>query len=147
MSRPPALLVTKDAVKSDFALAAGARGARKLLVTEIFATKECEATEVEWQPPKNGGKCPVQTMPDTEVAVFNQHASQDRHKHKEGTEIYMVLEGTMIIDVEGTDHELSAGDAIVVNPHACHEVKPNNTEFLCRVVTVRCRGASDKFEC
>lgn len=147
MSRPHAFLVTKDAIKRDAALAAGARGARKLLVTELFAAKECEATDITWRPPDAGNKCPIQIMADSEVAVFNQHAAQDRHKHKRGTEIYMVLEGQMVIEIEGEDHKLLSGDMIVVNPNACHEVKPDGTEFLCRVVTMNCGGASDRYEC
>ncbi|MEW6618835.1 MAG: cupin domain-containing protein [bacterium] len=145
MSNTPALLVTKDAVKRDSALQTGSRGARKLLVTDLYAAKERESTSVEWLPPTEGEKCPVQVMVDAEVAVFNQRATQDRHYHKRGTEIYMVLEGTMVINVGEHDYLVSHGDMIVVNPNAIHEVKPEETEFLCCVVTLNCGGASDKF--
>ena len=42
MSDVAAFLVTKDAVKRDPALQAAARGARKLLVTDLYAAKERE---------------------------------------------------------------------------------------------------------
>ena len=146
MTNIPALLVTKDAVESDPALQPGARGARKLIVTDLFAAKETEATNVEWLPPAEGEQCPVQVMDDAEVAVFNQHTDQDRHYHKKGTEIYMVLNGNMLIAIDGQDYSLSPGDMIVVNPNAVHEVKkPKNANFLCRVVTLNCGGAADKF--
>lgn len=146
MPHPPALFVTLEAVKRDGALQPGGRGARKILVTEIYTSKETEASEVLWNPPADAGKCPVRVTNDTEVAVFTHAASQDRHYHERGTEMYMVLEGRMVIEVEGVDHTLSAGDMIVVNPGAIHAVKPEGTEFLCRVVTVNCGGASDKYK-
>ena len=144
MNKPPALLVTLDAVKRDPALAASGRGARKLLVTGMRRDSETDATGVAWQPPASGERCPVQATRDTEVAIFNQHASQDRHRHRAATEIYMVLEGRMTIEVEGCDYLLGAGDMIVVNPGATHLVKPGGAQFLCRVVTANCGGALDK---
>ena len=140
-----ALLVTLEATKKDANLQAGGRGARKILVTELYPNKEGEAVEVEWHPPASSDKCPVQVMKDTEVAVFTHLASQDRHYHEIGTEIYLVLEGEMIVEVEAKDYCLSTGDMIVVNPTAVHRVKPKGTEFICRVVTANCGGASDKY--
>jgi mannose-6-phosphate isomerase-like protein (cupin superfamily) len=141
----PALLIRLDAVRNDPALQPGRRGARKLLVTELYEAKEKEACELVWSPPRGSDKCPVQLMPDTEIAVFTHHASQDRHCHRQGTEIYAVIEGEMTIEVEGVSYPLSAGDMIVVNPEARHQVRPQGQAFLCRVVTVNCGGASDKY--
>ena len=59
MSDVAAFLVTKEAVKRDPALQAGARGACKLLVTDLYAAKERESISVEWLPPAVGDKCPV----------------------------------------------------------------------------------------
>src|SRR5215216_232600 len=145
MKKPPALLVTLREAKSDPALRPGGRGARKIVVTEIYSSKEKMASEISWSAPAALDKTAVLVMKDSEVAVFNHRASQDRHYHKIGTEIYIVLEGRMIIEVEGTDYTLAAGDMIVVNPSAAHEVKPEEAEFICRVVTVNCGGASDKY--
>ncbi len=69
MERPPALLIRARSVISDPALQPGARGARKLLVTEVFQAKERVATETVWSPPREGEKCPVQVMSDTECSV------------------------------------------------------------------------------
>lgn len=146
MEQPSALVVRLEAVKRDGALRPMGRGARKILVTEIYPAKEIEGREVVWKPPEGEDKCPVRVMTDTEIAVFNHTASQDRHYHKTGTEIYMVLEGVMVIEVEGEDYILSAGDMIVISPGAMHEVKPEGREFLCRVVTVNCGGAADKYK-
>jgi mannose-6-phosphate isomerase-like protein (cupin superfamily) len=145
MKKPPALLVTLKDAKSDPALLPSGRGARKIVVTEIYSDKEKAASEIIWKPPRAEDKSPVQIMKDTEVAVFTHRASQDRHYHKIGTEIYMVLEGRMIIEVEGVDYSLAAGDMIVVNPWAAHRVKPDETEFVCRVITANCGGDADKY--
>lgn len=145
MKRPAALVVTLDAVKKDAAFNPEGRGARKLLVTELYSDAEQEASEVLWSPPARGELCPVRVTADTELAVFTERASQDRHYHREATEIYMVVEGEMTIEVEGREHSLHAGDMIVVNPGAVHEVKRGKEKFLCRVIAVNSRGRADKF--
>ncbi|MBF0287846.1 MAG: cupin domain-containing protein [SAR324 cluster bacterium] len=141
----PSLFIPIHSIKSDPALQPGDRGERKLLVTELYTTTEKQAEDIVWHPPATHKKCSVQVMGDTEIAVFNQHASQDRHYHKQGTEIYEVIEGIMKIFVEGDEYVLDPGDMMVVNPGAVHEVKPENTLFICRVVTVNCKGAQDKY--
>jgi len=62
-----------------------------------------------------------------------------------GTEIYMAMAGTVLIEAEGVNYPLEAGDMLVVNPGVVHEVKPAGTEFMCRVVTLKCMGNEDKF--
>lgn len=142
----PALIVTKTALKCDPALSPGARGARKILVTQLYSSTEEEAGTLTWQSPAAGSKCPVQVMADTEVAVFNQFASQERHCHRSATEMYMVLEGKMTIEFSDGEYLLREGDMIIVNPGTTHEVKRQTEPFLCRVVTVNCGGQADKFE-
>jgi len=139
-----ALLVRKDLVKEDPALQDVNRGARKLLATAILDTKERPSTEVEWQPPRESEKCAVQLTSDTELAVFNNLAEQDRHLHRKGTEIYTVLEGIMFIEIEGEEHKLEQGDLIVLNPNTLHQVQ-KETEFLCQVLIANSGGAKDKY--
>ncbi|HKG23905.1 MAG TPA: cupin domain-containing protein [Blastocatellia bacterium] len=145
MKSLPALLVTRDALERDPALRQGGRGDRKILVTGLFAGTESEAADIEWSPPSGSDKSPVQLTARTEVAVFNRAARQDRHFHEAATEIYMVMEGSMVIEVEGLDYCLKAGDMIVVNPGAVHLVKTGRGDFLCRLVSVNCGGAKDKY--
>ena len=145
MKRPAALVVRLDAVKKDAAFNPEGRGARKLLVTDLYSETEQEAIDVLWSPPAGAELCPVQVTADTELAVFTEQASQDRHYHREATEIYMVVEGRMTIEVEGREYALNAGDMIVVNPGAAHEVKRGKEKFLCRVVAVNSKGRADKF--
>jgi mannose-6-phosphate isomerase-like protein (cupin superfamily) len=140
---PPAVLFTLQAARNDPALQA--RGARKLLVTEIYPAKEEPAADSYWRHDSGSGKCPVLLMPDAESAVFTQLARQTRHRHLVGTEIYLLLEGRMSIEVEGVDYTLAPGDALVVQPGAYHEVRREG-EFLCRVFTLHCGGAQDRHE-
>lgn len=144
MANVPCLLLTAEAVAADPALAPGARGARKHVVTSLFDKKELVATDAVWLPPAEGEKCPVIVAPAWEMASFTEVTAQDRHHHLQGTEIYMVLKGTMTINVDGDVFTLSEGDTIVVSPGAVHEVSRRGS-FLARVVTVDCGGADDKF--
>ena len=136
------LHIQLDQVKQDPALSPGKRGARKIIVTEIFKGKEQEATNDIWMP---GDVCPVLRMSNVEMAVFNEQADQDRHYHKEGTEIYDVIEGEVSIEVEGKTYLLKMGDVVVVHPFSVHQVKKEGSKFLCRVITLNCRGEKDKF--
>ncbi len=142
MSNVPALYVRIDALRDDPALQPGRRGARKLSVTKLYKT-ECEAKDPIWR--ADPEQCPVQVMQDTEIAVFTHHATQDRHYHKVGTEIYMAMFGTVLIEAKGVNYPLETGDMLIVNPGVVHEVKPSGTEFMCRVVTLQCKGDQDKF--
>ncbi len=142
MTNLNALYVSLESVKNDPALSAGNRGARKLLVTTLFGNEE-EASEPIWKP---SDPCQVLLMSKTESAVFNNLCRQDRHYHKEGIEIYSVIEGRMQMEVDDRLYELAAGDMIVVLPGAKHLVKQSKECFLCRVLTVDCAGEEDKYK-
>jgi mannose-6-phosphate isomerase-like protein (cupin superfamily) len=136
-----ALLVRLDEIKHDLAMKT--RGERKLVVTEIRDDKEEPAVAIEWGFAAESGKCPVQLMNNMESAVFCEKAKQDKHYHSLGTEIYLLLEGIMTIEVEGVDYRMTPGDMMIVNPGATHEVKREGA-FLCRVITANSGGAGDK---
>jgi quercetin dioxygenase-like cupin family protein len=140
-----ALFIALSAIKQDPLLKAQSRGVRKLLVTEIFTSKENLAQQETWQAPQNNEKCPVLLTKDFEMSVFNKSAKQDRHYHKIATEIYLVIEGQMIIEVEGQDYLLCLGDSLVINPGSVHLVKSNQEDFICYVFTFNCLGVADKF--
>jgi mannose-6-phosphate isomerase-like protein (cupin superfamily) len=131
----------------DPALEKGGRGARKVLVTDLYEETEEKARQVRWWPPVDGDKCPVQLTEDLEIGFFTEDAPQDRHCHERGTEIYWLLRGQVEIEVAGEDYCLAAGDALIVNPGAAHEVKPTARPFLCGVIQANCGGAADKFVC
>jgi mannose-6-phosphate isomerase-like protein (cupin superfamily) len=136
-------MVGVEAVAADPALAPWGRGARKHVVTSIFKKKERGAIKAVWRPPTDGQKCPVLVADNWEMATFSEVATQDCHLHRQGTEIYIVLEGTMKVEVDNKIFALNEGDTLVVNPGTVHEVLREGS-FLARVITVNCGGPGDK---
>ena len=139
------LFIALSELKKDESLLPQARGARKLAVTKLFPANEEIAKEDFWQAPQDNKKCPVLVTKDFEIAVFNQYANQDRHYHKTATEVYLVIEGEMSIEVEDKNYLLLQGDTIVINPGSIHLVKPSQKQFLCYVFTFNSEGVKDKF--
>ena len=140
-----ALVIHLTDVAQDPALQPGARGARKLLVTELYPEHEQAACQTVWSPPAAAEKCQVQVNQDIELAMFTELNVQDRHYHKVASEFYTVLKGVMVIEVEDQAYTLSAGDTIVINPGTVHQIKPQDCEFICQVITANCGGITDKY--
>lgn len=141
----PALIVKLAQAKLDSALSSAGPGGRRVAVTELRSQTEQPVGVLEWTAPAPGARCDVIAGVNYEVGTFTHRSRQDRHHHLSATEIYLVLDGTMHIEIEGTLHCLVAGDMVIVSPGAVHEVKPDSTEFLSRVISVNCLGPSDKF--
>ena len=140
---PPALVIKRSAVEKDVALRM--RGTRKIVVTRLYGESEELTENPVWDPGPASAKCPVLVTDNLEICVFDETARQDRHYHKIGTEIYMVMEGSMDIEVEGGTYSLDAGDMIVVAAGARHQVHSGGHRFLSRVIVANCGGAGDKF--
>ena len=141
---PPALLLSLAAMRADNKIKNEGVGQRKHAVTEVYDSEEY-AKEVVWRAPTIGEKAKVLEFPDLEVATFSETAAQDRHYHKNGTEMYSVLEGTMQIEVKGEVYQLEAGDMIVISPGSIHEVRTKGHKFVARVVIANCGGKGDKY--
>ncbi|WP_187646945.1 cupin domain-containing protein [Nitrosophilus labii] len=139
------LKIELNKIKDDIALSSIGRGTRKIIVTDIYQDKEKEANRDIWEPPILQEKCSVLRMSNIEMSFFNENAKQDRHYHKEGTEIYMVIEGEFIIEVEEKIYHLFKGDTIIVHPYSIHYVKNVGNRYLCRMINVNCGGEKDKF--
>ena len=139
------LFVSMARVKNDPAMKADARGARKLAVTQVYDRVETEATEPCWLPPAAGEPCPVLKLPATEMAVFNQNARQERHYHNLATEIYVVVDGAMAIEIDGDLHRMQPGDAVIIAPGVPHEIKKQGLKFTSYVIGAHCGGPDDKY--
>ena len=145
MNKTNTYYISLDTVKKDMAHQGAKRGERKWVVTDLYETSEIIANVPEIHPPKANEKCPVVLSKDTEIAIFNQNAIQNRHFHKECTEIYLPIEGEIIIEVEDVEYRAKPGDMIVVTPNSAHEVINKGSKYLCRVISVNCNGSKDKF--
>lgn len=139
------LFVSMAQIKKDPALQPDARGARKLAVTQVYDRVETPATELCWKPSDTGSSCPVLQLPATEMAVFNQNADQQRHYHKQATEIYVVVKGRMTIEIDGTTQQMQTGDAVIIGPGVVHAIKNQGLKFTSYVIGSNCGGPADKF--
>jgi mannose-6-phosphate isomerase-like protein (cupin superfamily) len=69
----------------------------------------------------DGGYEVVHSSPGLEVGVYVLVAPEpDRQQPHEDDEVYVVLEGSGTLDVEGTEVELDEGEAAFVEAHAEH---------------------------
>lgn len=56
----------------------------------------------------------------------------DRHYHKQSEEIYFLLEGTALMELDGATREVGPGDAILIPPGAWHQISAHtDIRFLC----------------
>ena len=65
-------------------------------------------------------------------ASLPQAASTQRHHHKLSEEIYFLLEGTALMEIDGIEREVGPGDAILIPPGARHQITAlSPLRFLC----------------
>jgi mannose-6-phosphate isomerase-like protein (cupin superfamily) len=78
-----------------------------------------------------GGYEVVHSSPGTEIGVYVLVAPEpDRQQPHEDDEIYIVLEGTGVLDVEGTKTQLREGQAMFVAAGAEHRFSAYETLSL-----------------
>ncbi len=66
-------------------------------------------------------------------ATLAPGAGTRRHYHARTEEIYVVLGGSGLVEVDGDERDVEPGDAILIPPGAWHEIKAADAElrFLC----------------
>ncbi len=59
--------------------------------------------------------------------------STQRHFHAEAEEIYLMVEGDGLLEVDGETRAVGPGDAVLIPPGAWHEITagPDGARFLC----------------
>ena len=56
----------------------------------------------------------------------------DRHYHRVSEELYYLLEGSGIMEIDGVEKEVISGDAILIPPGAWHQIRATSPlRFLC----------------
>lgn len=131
--KPPAVLITQDALKQDNAFAE--RGERKVGVTRRYQNEICLTTP-RWLPGSAGDNTPVLVSDGLEISYFTETAKQDCHRHQRATEIYNVQSGGVTIVADNERYHLGPGDTLVVLPGTVHEVMKSDSPFLCQVIAV-----------
>ena len=56
-------------------------------------------------------------------ATLQPGQSTQRHYHSRSEEIYLVVEGSGRMELEGEERDVAAGDAILIPPGAWHEIR------------------------
>lgn len=65
-------------------------------------------------------------------ATLPSGGSTERHYHKVSEELYYLLEGQGVMEIDGEEREVGPGDAILIPPGAWHEIKAAEPmRFLC----------------
>jgi len=59
--------------------------------------------------------------------------STQRHYHARSEEIYVLLEGSGLVELDGEERDVEAGDAVLIPPGAWHQIGagPAGVRFLC----------------
>lgn len=79
----------------------------------------------------NAGNAPVRNQSLAE-ARLGAGASTERHHHKLSEEIYFILAGSALVEVDGVAREVVEGDAILIPPGARHTITAMSAlRFLC----------------
>lgn len=79
----------------------------------------------------NVGNAPILNQSLAE-ARMGAGASTERHHHKISEEIYFILAGSALVEVDGVTREVAEGDAILIPPGACHTITARtDLRFLC----------------
>lgn len=100
--------------------------------SKVFELKEL----VQYEPGKVNSHTLSQT-PGCKVTVFAIDADEGMSTHAApGDALVTVLEGTGEITLEGTPHQLNAGDSIVMSAGAPHSVR-GVTPFKMQLTVVR----------
>lgn len=65
-------------------------------------------------------------------ASLPKGAATDRHYHKLSEELYFLLEGAGLMEIDGVSRQVGPGDAILIPPGAWHQITAiTSLRFLC----------------
>ena len=67
---------------------------------------------------------------DIVVVTISKRHIEPSHLHTVNTEIYYVVRGKLLVNVEGQDIWLNEGDLVLVNPGACHHFETTDEEVM-----------------
>ncbi|MCU0796337.1 MAG: cupin domain-containing protein [Akkermansiaceae bacterium] len=74
---------------------------------------------------------PVRNQSLAEASV-KAGVTTERHYHRVSEEFYFVLEGAGVMEVDGEEREIRAGDAVLIPPGAWHQIQAtDDLRFLC----------------
>ena len=83
---------------------------------------------------------------DMVVVTNSKRHVEPSHLHTMNTEIYYVVRGELLVNVEGQDLWLNEGDLVIVNPGACHHFETTDEEVMFIAIKKE-PGLDDKKSC
>ena len=142
----PYIWVRKSDAEADSRMREKGNKGRRVVALELIPEFSHPLETCRWQPPLKGAKSWIFESGDKcfEASTFNHLTKQDRHFHKEATEIYTVLDGQMSIKIKDDLIVLDQSDEIIIFPNTWHQVL-GGENFLARVHTINCHGENDKY--
>ena len=63
-------------------------------------------------------------------ATLPPRGATERHYHRRAEEIYFIVEGTGLMELDGDEREVRPGDAILIPPGAWHRIEATGEEGL-----------------
>jgi mannose-6-phosphate isomerase-like protein (cupin superfamily) len=66
-------------------------------------------------------------------ATLEPEQATERHYHRESEEIYFILDGGGLMEIDGDSREIAPGDAVLIPPGARHTLRagPDGARLLC----------------
>jgi mannose-6-phosphate isomerase-like protein (cupin superfamily) len=66
-------------------------------------------------------------------ATLPGNGATDRHWHQISEEIYFILEGNALMEIDGVERNIGPGDAVLIPPGAWHQITASErgVRFLC----------------
>ncbi len=65
-------------------------------------------------------------------ATLPAGGATERHYHALSEEIYYILVGTGVMEIDGAENAVESGDAILIPPGAWHQIRATDSlQFLC----------------
>ncbi len=85
---------------------------------------------VRWRTLVSGDRTPTRSL-TVGVAELQPGATADFHTHRHAPpEVYYVLAGEGVVEIDGTDHPVRPGSAVFVPGHAVHGARNSGHETL-----------------
>ncbi len=69
----------------------------------------------------------------------------DRHYHRVAEEIYLILEGSGVVEVDGEERPVVPGDAVLIPPGAWHQLTAGEAGVRLLCTCVPAYSATDTF--
>lgn len=83
---------------------------------------------------------------DIVVVTSSKRHTESAHLHTVNTEIYYIVRGKLLLNVEGQDIWLDEGDLVLVNPGTCHHFETTGEEVVFMAIKKE-PGLDDKKLC